>query len=65
METIGRILGLWVLMASGLELWGRGFPALAEQPPYSRRLKILVTTYCLHCSSFFWFNQFYIKDPKR
>ena len=22
-------------------------------------------TYSLHCSSIFWFNQFYIKDPKR
>ena len=22
-------------------------------------------TYSLHCSSFFWFNQFYIKDPTR
>ena len=21
--------------------------------------------YSLHCSSFFWFNEFYIKDPKR
>ena len=25
----------------------------------------LSVTYSLHCSSFFWFNQFYIKDPKR
>ena len=25
----------------------------------------LMDTYSLHCSSFFWFNQFYIKDPKR
>ena len=22
-------------------------------------------TYNLHCSSFFWFNQLYIQDPKR
>ena len=22
-------------------------------------------TYSLHCSSFFWFNQYYIKDPIR
>ena len=23
------------------------------------------SAYCLHCSSFFWFSQFDIKDPKR
>ena len=28
-------------------------------------LRILQYTYSLHCSSFFWFNQFYSKDPKR
>ena len=27
-------------------------------------LRLLTATYSLHCSSFFWFNQFYIKDPK-
>ena len=25
----------------------------------------LRSIYSLHCSSFFWLNQFYVKDPKR
>ena len=24
-----------------------------------------LSAYSLHCSSFFWFNPFYVKDPKR
>ena len=26
---------------------------------------VILPTYSLHCSSFFWFNQIYNKDPRR
>ena len=32
---------------------------------HCRKGIVMENTYSLHCSSFFWFNQFCIKDPKR
>ena len=42
-----------------------GYRIMPELYRDSQRLSSLVITYSLHCSSLFWFNQYYIKDPKR
>ena len=68
--------GIWVseFRASGLGLGGSGFNwSFSLDAGIQGCLMVAwmsvtygampITTYSLHCSSFFWFNQIYNKDP--
>ena len=53
-----EITGLWVLPSDLSHVKCLGEETLSTQ--YFKH-----NTYNLHCSSFFWFNQVYMKDPIR
>ena len=63
-QGVGSRWGFWLLVYSDVGNQGCILLSIAAELGDLLR-KIIGLTHSLHCSSCFWFNQFFIKGPKR